>query len=83
MNPTEPKVYAASVGAGVAGAVVALILNLINGEPLDQTAITTIVSAVVPAVIALVAGWLRTTPVAVLAQRLEANRTLQTPPTHK
>lgn len=72
-NPTDPKVYAASVAAGVAGAVVVLLLNLINKEPLNQIALETVLTAVVTFVLAVGAGWLKTTPLDTLRERVRAN----------
>lgn len=72
-NPTDPKVYAASVAAGVTGAVVVLLLNLINKEPLNQIALETVLTAVVTFLLALGAGWLKTTPLETLKERARAN----------
>lgn len=73
MNPTEPKVPVAAAVAGVAGAIVVLIMNLINGEPPNQVALETVITAVVVAALAFGAGWLKKTPLDTLVQRAAAD----------
>jgi H+/Cl- antiporter ClcA len=73
-NPTDPKVVVAGVVGGVAGAVVVLLMNLINKEPLNQTALETVLAGVVSGAFSFVAGYLKKTPVGVLNDRLYANK---------
>lgn len=75
-TPTDPKVYAASAAAGVAGAVVVLLLNLINKEPLNQVALETVLTAVVVFVLAVAGGWLKETPLETLRKRTAAAKEL-------
>jgi hypothetical protein len=72
-NPTDPKVYAAAGAAGLTAAVVVLALNLINKEPLDQVALETVLTSVVAFVLAVGAGWLKSTPLETLRERVRAN----------
>jgi hypothetical protein len=73
MNPTDPKVPYAAAAAGVAGAIVVLIMNLINREPLNQVALETVITAVVVALLAFGAGWLKRTPLDILVERAAAS----------
>ena len=79
-NPTDPKVVAASAGAGVASALVVLLLNLINKEPLNQQALELVLTAVITAVITYAVGWLKRTPAALVGERFEAMRRFEADP---
>lgn len=72
VGPLEPKVPTAAISGGVVGGIVVLIIDLVNREPLDQTALTVVLTAVVSALVAYGAGYLKTTPLAVLTERRNA-----------
>lgn len=74
VGPVETKVLTATAGAGISGAIVVLLMNLINGAAWDQTALQTVLTGVVTAVIAYGAGYLKTTPFAVLVARTDTAR---------
>lgn len=74
--PVDPKVVAGGAAAGVAGAAVVLLLNVINKEPLNQVALETLLTAIVVFVLGLSGGWLKRTPLNVLqARELDARVT--------
>lgn len=70
--PTDPKVPTAAISGGVIGGVVVLLLDLINHVPLDQTALTVVLTAVVSAAVSYGAGWLKSTPFNTLQGRMNA-----------
>jgi hypothetical protein len=82
-NPTDPKVVVAGAAAGVAGAVVVLIMNLINREPMDQAALQTVIAGAVTFVFGYVGGWLKATPLPTLADRFAANKEIVSARTSK
>jgi VIT1/CCC1 family predicted Fe2+/Mn2+ transporter len=79
--PTDPKVIVAGLASGFSGAVIVLLMNLINKEPLDQVAIETVISGVVAGLFGYVGGWLKTTPYGILAQRFREAGGNPNPPT--
>lgn len=56
-GPIETKVTAATAGAAVAGALTVLIMNLLAKEPVDQTALQTVIAAVVTGAVTFVSGF--------------------------
>jgi hypothetical protein len=80
MNPTDPKVHAAAVGAG-AGAIIAtfvlwlLDLGLWNGDaPPDVPApVAAMVTLVVASALSWVAGYVKRTPLDTLVERTQAD----------
>lgn len=72
-NPVDPKVIAGTAVTGVAGFVVVLLMNIIQGEPLDVAALEGLISAVVVAVLAFAGAWLKRTPLETLLERAAAD----------
>ena len=71
-NPVDPKVIAGTTVTGVAGFVVVLLMNIIQGEALNVAALEGLISAVVVAVLAFAAAWLKKSGLDVLLQRVAA-----------
>lgn len=70
--PVEPKVPVTAVTGGVVGGLVVLVIDLINGAPLDENALTIVLTAVISFLLSLGAGWLKTTPATTLVARKNA-----------
>lgn len=68
-GPVEPKVTAASIGAALSGLALWLLGAYVFGDGVPDV-VAAVVALVVPAAVSFVAGWTRTTPRPVLAERL-------------